>query len=140
MSEVRSVLVVDDEAGDLDLIANPLVSAGYSVVTAINAKEAVRKHAWYPAKIDLLVSDLDMAPMTGCDLAALLTTAQPDLPVLFVSGHAGEEVLRRNKAIPEVFFLRKPFTSDELLGKVREALGDGTRVLTARAHSSLEAA
>jgi FixJ family two-component response regulator len=78
--------------------------------------------------------------MTGCDLAALLTTAQPDLPVLFVSGHAGEEVLRRNKSIPEVFFLRKPFTSDELFGKVREALGDETRVLTARVHSSLEAA
>jgi two-component system cell cycle sensor histidine kinase/response regulator CckA len=140
MSEVRSVLVVDDEVGDLDLIANALISAGYSVVTAINAKEAVRKHAWYPAKIDLLVTDLVTAPMTGCDLAALLTTAQPELPVLFVSGYAGEKLLRRNKAIPKMFFLRKPFTSDELLGKVRDALGDGARILNAGAHSSLEAA
>src|SRR5260370_35955123 len=127
MSEVRSVLVVDDDVGDLDLIANALVSAGYSVVTAINAKEAVRKHAWFPAKSDLLVTDLVMAPMAGCDLAALLTTAQPELPVLFGSGDAGGEALRRDKPIPRVFFLRKPFTSDEWVGTVSDALGCGRR-------------
>jgi CheY-like chemotaxis protein len=66
-----------------------------------------------------------MATMNGCELATLLLTAQRDLRVLLVSDRPGEEVLRRQQAAPPCeLFLRRPFTSDELLVKVDESLRD----------------
>ncbi len=140
MSGTRSILVADDEENDIALIAAALTRRGYTVITATDGREAVRAHARHPGKIDLLVTDIAMAPMNGLELAALLMTAQQDLKVLFVSGHVGEYVLlRRKQAIAGALFLRKPFTSDQLLAKVGEALHDDppTRALTAAGNSGL---
>jgi two-component system, cell cycle sensor histidine kinase and response regulator CckA len=140
MSGTRSVLVADDEEDDIALISAALTRRGYTVITATDGREAVRAHAWHPEKIDLLVTDIAMAPMNGLELAALLMTAQQDLKVLFVSGYVGEDVLlRRKQAIPGALFLRKPFTSDQLLGKVGEALNDGPpiRALSVPGNSGL---
>ena len=124
MGEARSVLVADDRPSDFALIVGTLTRRGYTVITATDGKEAIRAHAWHPGKIDLLVTDVDMAPMNGCELATLLITAQSDLRVLFVSSHVSGEVLRRKQDIPSERLLPKPFTSDELLSKVGEALHD----------------
>jgi CheY-like chemotaxis protein len=124
MREAPSVLVADDRPSDIALIVGTLTRRGYTVITAPDGKEAIRAHAGYPGKIDLLVTDVDMAPMNGCELATLLITAQSDLRVLFVSGHVGGEVLRRKQHNPGELLLPKPFTSDELLCKVGEALHD----------------
>jgi CheY-like chemotaxis protein len=125
MSERRNILVADDEPSDVTLIADAMTRRGYTVITAGNGKEAVRAHAWHREKIDLLVTDVAMAPMNGCELATLLLTAQRDLRVLLVSDRPGEEVLRRQQAAPPcALFLRRPFTSDELLVKVDESLRD----------------
>jgi two-component system KDP operon response regulator KdpE len=142
MSKGRSILVADDEPSDVTLIADVLTRRGYTVITAGDGKEAVRAHAWHPEKIDLLVTDVAMAPMNGCELATLLLTAQRDLRVLFVSDRASEEALRHKQAAPPcALFLRRPFTSDELFVKVRESLRDRqpSRGLNAAGHSSLTA-
>ena len=124
MREARSVLVADDRPSDMALIVGTLTRRGYTVITATDGKEAIRAHAWHPGKIDLLVTDVDMAPMNGFELATLLIVAQSDLRVLFVSSHVGEDVLRRKQDIPNELVLPRPFTSDELLFKVGEALHD----------------
>ena len=123
----RSILVANDRPSDMPLIVGTLTRRGYTVITATDGKEAIRAHAWHPGKIDLLVTDVDMAPMNGCELATLLIVAQSDLRVLFVSSHVGGEVLRRKKHILGELFLPKPFTSDQLLCKVREALHNQPR-------------
>jgi CheY-like chemotaxis protein len=81
--------------------------------------------------VDLLITDLAMAPMTGYELADVLTTAQRDLRVLYMSGTVGEEVLRYRKGASKALFLRKPFTSEALVAKVDQALhAEPKRVMT----------
>ena len=64
-----------------------------------------------------------MSPMNGCELAAKLLKANPQLQIVFVSGYAGTEAFRYErrftKAIP---FLRKPLRLNELEAQVREIL------------------
>jgi len=136
MRQLSRVLVVDDEPSDVEFIGDILAAEGYKVIPATDAAQAVREHAAYPEKINLLIADVAMSPMNGCELAALLQVAQPDLEVLFISGYVGEQVLRRKEGVARSLFLRKPFTRDELVQKVREALGDRSAVRTegGRAH------
>jgi CheY-like chemotaxis protein len=117
------ILVVDDEHVDLEMIRVSLVKAGYSVVTASNGKDALKICQRYGGLIRLLITDVAMAPIDGCVLANRMIELESNLPVLFVSGYVGELALRdRHEPLPRSAFLRKPFTSDQLLAKVRELI------------------
>jgi two-component system, cell cycle sensor histidine kinase and response regulator CckA len=114
------ILVVDDEPSDLDMARNALESLGYRVVTAGDAQTAMQLYRDLGEPIDLLIADVAMAPVNGCDLALQLTLKQPDLKVLFISGYTGAEVLRR-EGIPglNAAFLRKPFSAQQLAREAR---------------------
>lgn len=61
-----------------------------------------------------------MPRMTGNEVAARIRTIRPDIPVLYMSGYA-EPVLTENGTLPDgVTFVEKPFTSQELLTRVRD--------------------
>jgi two-component system cell cycle sensor histidine kinase/response regulator CckA len=62
-----------------------------------------------------------MPEMLGPDLVSQLRELRPDVPVLYMSGHA-EEVARAGLLDPSVPFLGKPFTPAQLVAKVREVL------------------
>jgi two-component system cell cycle sensor histidine kinase/response regulator CckA len=116
----ENILVVDDEPSDLDMARNALESLGYRVVTAGDAQTAMQLYRDLGEPIDLLIADVAMAPVNGCDLALQLTLKQPDLKVLFISGYTGAEVLRR-EGIPglNAAFLRKPFSAQQLAREAR---------------------
>ena len=69
--------------------------------------------------IDLLVTDVAMAPMNGCELGENLLKARPDLRVVFVSGYAGTAAFRYRYGLTGTFaYLRKPFKLDDLRAEV----------------------
>lgn len=123
MPEVRKkILVVDDEPSDLEMIRDSLEGQGHRVFTASDG-EAARELYKENSPIDLLVTDVAMTPVNGCDLANGLINLQPDLKVMFVSGYTGAEVLRQGSvAGVKATFLRKPFTRERLVYEVREFL------------------
>jgi DNA-binding response OmpR family regulator len=122
------VLVVDDEPGDCQNMADALTREGYEVVKAADAPAALLTIEQKP-NIELLVSDISLPGTNGCDLARQLLNIKPHLKVLFVSGYAGAEVCRYyGVEITDLFFLRKPFTSRELVARVRRVLASGDRV------------
>jgi|SRR5947207_2477446 len=114
------ILVVDDEPSDVDMARTSLENLGYRVETAGDAHTALRLYRDLGEPIALLIADVAMAPINGCDLALQLTALQPDLKVLFISGYTGAEVLRRD-GIPGInaAFLRKPFTANQLARQAR---------------------
>jgi DNA-binding response OmpR family regulator len=118
----QTILIVDDEPSDLELVEEVLARRGYTVITAKDANHAIALAQ--RNKFDLLLTDVAMAPVNGCELAMQLMASRQDLRVLFVSGHVGEEALRYQKVPAGARFLRKPFTADDLLRKVRESLQD----------------
>jgi two-component system cell cycle sensor histidine kinase/response regulator CckA len=73
-------------------------------------------------KIDLLLTDVVMPFMSGPALAQLLSERNPELKVLFMSGHTDNRLNLENVLENGVQFLPKPFTTDALIKKVNETL------------------
>ena len=63
-----------------------------------------------------------MPEMGGGELVERLAARRPDLKVLYISGYTNDEVLRRGIQSAPASFLHKPFSSDELMRRVREVL------------------
>ena len=99
-----------------------LVRAGYRVLDAPNAADAIEMAEPLPGKLDLLVTDIAMPGMDGPQLAARLATMRPDLRVLYVTGYAESGPLEEHELAPSASLLHKPFTMEALVRRVREVL------------------
>ncbi len=119
----RTILVVDDEAAQRDLIRGILHLEAYTVLEAADYDEALAVQQRHLGEIDVLLSDLSLPGRNGYDLSKALLAREPHLKVIFVSGHAGAE-LRKFFDVPvtDVHFLEKPFQPAELLGHVKSVL------------------
>jgi two-component system, cell cycle sensor histidine kinase and response regulator CckA len=116
----ETVLVVDDEEMLLRMCQTVLSSFGYRVVIASNGVQAMEFIVQMPAEIDLVITDLVMPGMSGRELMDRLRLVAPGIPVICMSGY-----VRGGEAAETGRYLRKPFTAQELLRKVREALFRG---------------
>ncbi|CAN5890529.1 hypothetical protein BH23GEM7_BH23GEM7_40970 [soil metagenome] len=114
-----TVLLVDDEVLIRMSTADMLTEAGYEVVEASSAEEALKLFD-RGAAIDLLVTDHLMSGMTGGELADVVRDRWPDLPVLIVSGYAETDGMPSD--LPR---LAKPFREADLMAVVRQ-MTDGT--------------
>ncbi len=112
----QTVLMVDDEDLLLTMGQTILSAYGYRVLTANTGQKALELLAQEP-KIELLITDLVMPSMSGRELIEYIQQQYPSLPVLCTSGYVwpgGHE--------DEAAYLQKPFTSQELLLKVKNIL------------------
>jgi PAS domain S-box-containing protein len=116
------ILVVDDEAPVRTLMAAALEGHGYRVRTAREGNEALTLFARHRAEVRLVITDVMMPGMDGPATIRALRKLDPALPVVAASGLA-ETPGPAGPRLGEVQgFLPKPFTTDELLAAVREAL------------------
>lgn len=118
----ETVLVVDDEDGVRELLWKVLTEHGHTVLEARHGRDALRVAASYDHPIQLVVTDVVMPEMGGGQLVDGLLAERPDLKVLYISGYTAEEITRRGVAQHEAAFVHKPFTSVELMQKVRGVL------------------
>ena len=119
----RTILLVDDEPSDLEVARKALEGLGYEILAAEDGHSALSLYREHGKPIALLVTDVAMAPMNGCELAVQLAAIQMDIKVLFVSGYTGAGVLRRERiAELNAAFLRKPFTVEQLTTQVHALL------------------
>ncbi len=115
-----SILLVEDEDMVRAVAERALVRAGYTVVTAENGEDALIRLASME-QLDLLLTDVVMPQMDGPALVEEVRKSRPELPVLFMSGYA-EEQLRQSISIPNVGFLPKPFSVTQIADAVQAAL------------------
>jgi DNA-binding response OmpR family regulator len=114
-----TILVLEDEPGLQRLLARTLTSSGYEVVTAATADEAVA--AARPVRLALLVADVNARGASGPVVAQVLKEQQPDLRVLFISGH-DPSFLTAHGLTPSAEFLQKPFSPQVFLATVRRLI------------------
>jgi DNA-binding response OmpR family regulator len=125
---VNLILVVDDERDDCERMADALTREGYGIQMAMDAPSAMRIIEQQP-NIDLLITDISLPGTNGCELARQTLELRPSIRVLFVSGYVGAEVCHYyGVPITDMFFLRKPFTPQGLLARVRRVLESAERV------------
>jgi two-component system, cell cycle sensor histidine kinase and response regulator CckA len=118
----ETVLLVEDEAGLRKLIQGILVSRGYTVLQAADAGEALDVCERHTGPIHLFLTDIIMPGMSGQDLATLVAQKRPRLKVLYMSGHSDHAILDHGEIESGAAFLRKPFTPEILLSKIRQVL------------------
>jgi CheY-like chemotaxis protein len=117
----RTVLLVDDEPTIRKVLQRVLERAGFCVLIASNADEAIVAAAEHAGAIDLLVTDVVMPATDGTELARLLCERYPELRVLFVSGYPGGGV-KGQSVPPSAEFLTKPFSPSALADKIASVL------------------
>ncbi len=119
-----TILVVDDERVPRRLATRLLSEEGYRVLEAEAATEALDVLNQSPGRVDLLVLDVVMPGCDGVELGRKVMEQWPDQRILYMSAYPAE-VVRRGLSELNVPFLPKPYTRDEALAKVREALDRG---------------
>jgi len=117
-----SVLVVEDEAFVREVTGEILAAAGYHVIKARSAAEAMVSFRQCNGKIDLLVTDLVLPGQNGRVLARELTALSPNLKTLFMSGYPDHVVARTCRGEATGTYLAKPFSVESLMRKIQEVL------------------
>ena len=118
----ETVLLVEDEATVRRLARRVLDKHGYTVIEAQNGADALAVAAKHEAPIHLLLTDVIMPVMNGKELHEQLLAVRPDLKVLYMSGYTDNVIAHHGILERDVFFLEKPFSSQGLVHKVRQAL------------------
>ena len=118
----ETILLVEDEDDVRSLARDVLANAGYRVLDAASAAEALRAASAHPGTIHLLVSDVVMPEIGGPELARRLWATRADLTVLYISGYTGDALNAHGGLDPTAPLLQKPFATDALVRRVREVL------------------
>jgi two-component system cell cycle sensor histidine kinase/response regulator CckA len=118
----ETIILVEDETAVRVMTKRMLERAGYKVIEAHHGNEALKLFSEHEGAIHLLLTDIVMPEMGGFELVGRLTKMHPDIRVLLMSGYSDEAAANIGEEFLNVVFLKKPFTFDELTGKVRLAI------------------
>jgi two-component system cell cycle sensor histidine kinase/response regulator CckA len=118
-----TILLVEDEDMVRTVAERALTRQGYTVLTAEHGEAALELLA-AGERPDLLISDVVMPTMDGPTMVRHARERYPDLPILFMSGYA-EEQLRKSIDLDNVAFLPKPFSVQQLAEAARDVLAAG---------------
>jgi len=118
----ETVLIVEDDRTVRLLASEMLEMSGYTVLEAGDGPEALEVVHRHGRPIDLLLTDVVMPQMSGRELAEGIATIHPGIRVLYMSGYTEGVIAHHGVLDSGVAYLQKPFTTDALARKVREAL------------------
>jgi two-component system, cell cycle sensor histidine kinase and response regulator CckA len=118
----ETILLVEDEEAVRTMAQRMLERNGYRVIVARDPADALRIASEPERRIDLLLTDVVMPVMSGAALATQLRQLRPELEVLYVSGYTDGTVGAHGVLETGAFFLQKPFTSEQLIRKLRSVL------------------
>jgi len=115
-SNGETILLTEDNVAVRQAAVRILSECGYVVLEAASGPEAIAIARNHSSQIDLLLADVDMPGMSGHETALQICSARPQLKVLYMSGYEPHA----QKAGEDTVFFKKPFTSSELLEKLRK--------------------
>ncbi|MBL7213872.1 MAG: response regulator [Desulfobacteraceae bacterium] len=113
------VLLVDDEIPFADVVAKRLGKRGMAVTpvyTGTAAIQAIRKHDF-----DVAVLDLKMEDMDGIEVLKIFKKAYPEMAVIMLTGHGSEQAGKDGLANGAFDYLTKPCELEDLVKKIHEA-------------------
>ncbi len=120
MATFGTILVVEDDRPLQDALVTTLEGAGFQVFSAADGGEALKvlnEHS-----VDLVVTDVQMQPVDGCELLRRVQQRQPSLPVLMMTAYGTIEQAVNAMREGAVDYLVKPFEADELERRVSRYL------------------
>ncbi len=117
-----TILLVEDEEMVRGLMCEVLERQGYNVLPCSDPKEGIEASKRHSGEIDLLLTDVVMPGMNGCDMANRILETIPELRVVFMSGYTEHALMHDGEADPHFEYLQKPFKLQTLTQKVARVL------------------
>ena len=114
------LLIVDDEEGFVNVIANRLSRRGIDskkALSGIDAVQALRKEDF-----DVAVLDLKMEDMDGIEVLKIFKKMLPQMPVIMLTEHGSERAAKEGIEYGAFDYLTKPCELEDLVEKIREAI------------------
>ncbi len=132
----EKVLLVDDEADFVEILAKRLKARNLDVLTASNGEDAIKLAGQH--RFDAVILDLQMPGMDGIETLRQLIRDDPDQQVLLLTGHGTIE--KGVEAVKEgaVDFLQKPIDIKELMEKIGRAATEHTVLVERRSFEKIE--
>ncbi len=120
----ETILLAEDDQMVANLARLILQRSGYKVITAENGREAVEIFKEKQDEIDLLLFDVVMPEKTGYEAWQEICEIDPDIKTIFASGYSEDALHNRFVLKESINLVHKPFSTPELLQKVREILDE----------------
>jgi CheY-like chemotaxis protein len=120
MSNLKKILVVDDDPVVGKSFDRVLSGKGYAVITAANGEDAMSKLS--AERYDMVFTDIRMPGMSGIEVAERVKASQPWLPVVIVTGYGTQDNEARAEAAGVSGFLRKPLSPEMIMGTTEMTL------------------
>jgi DNA-binding NtrC family response regulator len=120
-----NVLLIDDEKGYLNVLANRLSRRLINAVKAFSGTQALqilRKNDF-----DVVVLDLKMEDLDGIEVLKIIKKMAPELPVIILTGHGSQTAAKEGMAYGAFDYLTKPCELVELMDKIKQACIEKTR-------------
>jgi CheY-like chemotaxis protein len=117
--------LVDDEDAIVRMVQQMLSRLGYQTTVRTSSIEALAAFKADPYGFDLLLTDMTMPNMTGLQLAAMVKSIRPDLPVVVCTGFSEQLDDAKCAALGISMYLMKPVAKRAVAEAIRKALGDG---------------
>jgi len=122
LTGTATILLVEDEDAVRLFSARALREKGYNVLDASNGNDALKIIEEYGKPVDLVVTDVVMAPMDGPTLARRISEKLHNVKIIFISGYTEDSFRNQLKENTQVHFLPKPFSLKDLARKVKQVL------------------
>ncbi|MDP8212756.1 MAG: response regulator [Candidatus Zapsychrus exili] len=120
----KKILIVDDEPEIISMVELRLQAAGYEVITASDGQEGLDKAK--EELPDLVILDVMMPKMDGYKVCGLLKadTRFHNIPIVMFTAKAQQEDQEMSEEVGANAYINKPFNSEELLGTLKDLIGE----------------
>jgi len=123
----ETILLVEDDPALRKMAAEVLRDTGYKVLTAPSGADALHVANEHQGPLDVLLTDIVMPSMTGRELAEQIVARFPRTRVLYMTGYTDDAIVNHGLQDQSMHVLQKPFTHQELVRHIHEALEVGSR-------------
>jgi signal transduction histidine kinase/CheY-like chemotaxis protein len=117
------VLLADDERNVRLSLGLLLRTSGHEVIECAGGEQAVGAHRAAPDRIDVVILDMMMPDISGKEVFARMRAVTPEIPVIVSSGFSAGPDLEELRGEPGVFYLGKPYTTEQLDRALADACG-----------------
>ena len=118
----ETIFLAEDEESVREMLRYALEEFGYQVIAASDGQDAIEIGTARARDIDLAILDVVMPQKSGKEVYDAVRAVRPDIPVLFISGYAGDVLFKKGISGEGVQIMIKPLSPYELLRRVREML------------------
>lgn len=117
---MAKILIIDDDQAVVNSVGILLRGEGHEVISEVNPERAAAHIKG--ARLDLIITDIKMAPMDGMELIKMARKIQPSAPIIVISAFTSEETIKLSHILGCKTYIKKPFRVEQVLDAVSSLL------------------